>query len=116
MGLQTAAMAQQRALDALRQRAEMAGRMGAEDWQRGSQKADAQDAVNKANWGARYSRQSDLARFQMGLAEDKASEARRQSQRSADQINAVARQAGSAVRGGIVDNWGDDDDTTQGWR
>ena len=57
-GLSVAAQAQQRALQAMMQSGEMAGRMGQQDYENQAQVGTAQDAINRFNTGSRQDVQS----------------------------------------------------------
>lgn len=65
-GLNIYGQAQQRALDAIASRGQLAGQMQAADWSRQADAARAQDLRDQANWGNRQS----VYRAQMGQAQD----------------------------------------------
>lgn len=107
--------AQGRALDAIRQRGDMAGRMQGADWGRQSQKASAQDHINQLNWGNRrdaYAMQAQQAQRGVGYAQRAADQQRRQGEQAATMIENTGENVGGFVASGAA---GGAYDGIKGW-
>jgi hypothetical protein len=105
MGMDAAGKAQQRALEALMQRGELAGKMRSQDFSEQAQKAQAADIISRYNGTRQSQGYRDLAGLQMnraqgmaGLAGPLAGSARNSGQIGADEIAGI----GSGVNQGIA--------------
>ena len=98
--LRIAGQAQLNALEAMKQRGALAGQMQAADWNRKSDAARAQDAINRLNWGHQgdiEAQRRALAGMQYGFQGQRAGFQQGQSQKTADvwhnSLNALSQAA-----------------------
>lgn len=127
-GLDTAAQAQKRYFDAIRERTRMAGDMRAQDFGEQAAKAQAQDRINQYNQAFQfdqarynndirqknYANQVGAAERRYGMAQDRANLIAGQGARSSQMIGGVASNLGNAAYsfGKYLDE--DSDDKKQG--
>jgi hypothetical protein len=101
-GVQALAESQRRALEAIGRRGELAGRMQQDKYQRAAQVAQAQDMINRMNWGNRqnmYERQMGLGRDVLGFGQGDAATAQRRGQQAAQMAENVLGSAGQFATG-----------------
>ncbi len=101
-GVQMLGEAQRNALSALGSRAQLAGNMGKEDYDRQSDAAKAQDVINQLNWGNRANirgMQQGAAAQQYGFATGNANAVAGQANNTGRVVAGIGNDLGTAVRG-----------------
>ncbi len=99
-GVHALGAARNNALNALTARGQLAGQMGQQQFAQDAQKAQAQDEINRLNWGnrlAQYGAASNAAGNQLGIAREQTQAAAAQGQRDGQVIAGVGNAVGQGA-------------------